>query len=65
MSKSHLYNEAMTNQIVVRLTVPEELDPLNVLWTMADEFFYANRHSEDIGPHMDNIRFEVVKEVQA
>lgn len=65
MATAEPYNVGMTNQIIVRLTVPEELDPLNVLWTMADEFFYANRHSEDIGPHMDNIRFEVVKEVQA
>lgn len=57
------YNETMSRQLVIRLTVPDELDPHQVLWCMGDDFFYANRHSDDIGPHLDSITFEVIEEV--
>jgi len=53
----------MSRQLVIRLTVPDELDPHQVLWCMGDDFFYANRHSDDIGPHLDSITFEVIEEV--
>jgi len=55
----------MAKQLIIRLTVPDELDPQNVLWCMGDDFFYANRESEDIGPHLDNIKFEILEEVES
>lgn len=65
MVKSHSYNDDMSKQLVIRLTVPDALDPHQVLWCMGDDFFYANRHSDDIGPHLDNITFEVIEEIEA
>lgn len=54
----------MSRQLTIRLTVPDELDPQNILWCMGDDFFYANRYSEDIGPHLKNITIEILEEVE-
>lgn len=48
--------------IILKLTVPDEVDPIDVLSNMVDDFFYSNRNSEDFGPHMENITIEVVRE---
>lgn len=55
----------MAKQLIIKLTVPDELDPIQVLWCMGDDFFYANRESDDIGPHLDKITVEVLEEIDA
>lgn len=46
--------------IIVKITVPEGVDPENMLEVMRDDFYYANRHSDDYGPHMENIVIDVI-----
>lgn len=55
----------MSKHLIIKFTVPDELDPHQVLWCMGDDFFYANRESEDIGPHLDKITIEVLQEVES
>lgn len=49
-------------EILIKLSVPEELDPHEVLNCMIDDFFYSNRNTEDFGPQMENITINVVQE---
>jgi hypothetical protein len=46
---------------MVKFTVPDEVDPDELISLMADDFFYANRETEDFGPLLGHILFEVVK----
>jgi hypothetical protein len=47
--------------VLVKITTPDEVEPLDVLNCMVDDFFYSNRNTEDFGPHMENISTAVVK----
>lgn len=46
--------------MIVKVTVPDEVDPEDVFANMTADFFYNNRHTEDIGPYMDQILWEIV-----
>lgn len=47
--------------LLIKLTVPDEIDPLDVLNCMVDDFFYSNRNTEDFGPHMEEMSVTVAK----
>ena len=49
--------------IIVKITVPDEIEPTDVLNCMMDDFFYSNRNTEDFGPHMENIIVSTVTTV--
>ncbi len=46
--------------IILKLTVPDEVEPYDVLNCMIDDFFYSNRNTEDFGPHMENITIQSI-----
>jgi hypothetical protein len=46
--------------IIIKLTVPDEVEPYDVLNCMIDDFFYSNRNTEDFGPHMENITIQSI-----
>jgi hypothetical protein len=47
-------------EITVKIRVPDAIDPFTLLDVMKDDFFYSNRDTEDFGPYMEEIYFEVV-----
>jgi hypothetical protein len=49
-------------EIIVKLSVPDELDPYDVLNNMIDDFYYSNKSTEDYGPHLENIFIQVQEE---
>jgi hypothetical protein len=55
-------NGEVMKEILIKLSVPDEVDPHEVLTCMIDDFFYSNRNTEDFGPHMENITITTVKE---
>lgn len=46
--------------MTIRVTVPDEVDPEDVFANATADFFYNNRHTDDIGPYMDQILWEIV-----
>ena len=48
--------------IILKLTVPDEVEPFDILNNMIDDFFNSDSNFEDFGPHMENITLEVVRE---
>ncbi len=46
--------------MTIKVTVPDEVDPEDVFSHMTADFFYNNRHTDDIGPYMDQILWEIV-----
>lgn len=46
--------------VFIKLTVPEGVDPEELLDIMRDDFYYANRESDDYSPHMENITMEII-----
>lgn len=46
--------------VFIKLTVPEGVDPEELLDIMRDDFYYANRETDDYGPHMENITMEII-----
>lgn len=51
----------MPKEFMVKFTVPDEVDPNELINLMADDFFYANRGTDDFGPLLEHILFEVVE----
>lgn len=47
--------------IIIKITMPDAVDPINVFENMTADFFYNNRHTEDIGPYMDEITHEIIE----
>lgn len=47
-------------EITVKIQVPDVIDPLTLLDVLKDDFYYANRETEDFGPYMEDIYFVVV-----
>lgn len=50
--------------LLIKLTCPDELDPEDILQTLMEDFYYGNRGTDDIGPHMENITLSIVNEGQ-
>jgi hypothetical protein len=47
-------------EIIIKLIVPDEIDPFSLVSTMMDDFYYSNRHMEDYGPLMEEITYDIV-----
>lgn len=46
--------------MIIKVTVPDEVDIHDVFVNMTADFYYNNRSTDDIGPHMDQIVWEIV-----
>lgn len=46
--------------MIIKVTVPDEVDIEDVFTNATADFFYNNRNTEDIGPYMDQILWEIV-----
>ncbi len=46
-------------EIIIKLNVPDGIDPFGLVSVMMDDFYYSNRHIEDYGPLMDKITWEI------
>lgn len=51
--------------MIVKVTIPDEVDPEDVFVNMTADFFYSNRHTEDLGPYIDDIQWEIVSVEEA
>lgn len=47
-------------RVLLQITCPDEVDIESLIETMADDFFYANRSTDDLGPHMDEIKMSII-----
>jgi len=47
--------------IIIKITMPDAVDPLDVFENMTADFYYNNRHTDDIGPHMEEIRYDIIE----
>ena len=50
----------MKQSIIIKLEVPTHFDPVELVNMMMDDFFYANRHTDDLGEHLGEITFEIL-----
>lgn len=46
--------------MIIKVTVPDEVDIEDVFVNATADFYYNNRHTEDLGPYMDQILWEIV-----
>ena len=50
----------MPKSIHLLLTVPDELDPTEIINIIMDDFYHANRRTEDISKHLENINLTIL-----
>jgi len=48
--------------ILIKITTPDEIEPLDVLERMVDDFFCSDINAEDYGAHMENISTSMAKD---
>lgn len=50
----------MSKSMRLLLTVPDELDPIEIVNIIMDDFYHANRRTEDISKHLENINLTII-----
>lgn len=46
--------------MIIKVTVPDEVDIEDVFVNATADFYYNNRSTQDFGPYMDHIVWEIV-----
>lgn len=47
-------------EIIIRVEVPEDMDPETVAQVIIDDFYNYNKNTDDIGPRIHDIHFAIL-----